>query len=373
MRYFLATTPYNVLISYSIAMKSEKNTLILLPYFRGDGFIDVLNDSNSEDGVFDDIIMLKPYKGIKSGFLEDIRHRIDIYLHNRDVIESIPLKNSEVFIFNDTIFECQLLMSRNREHDGKNYYVEDGLAAYLKRPDPRVPEFMHPSFILKKIIGRGRYFYIKHQATHPLLDGCLVNYPELLRDDIKLEVRRLPCYSEKLADSGFISRIASYYRFSSIMDDSWMELCIIFPGSLREISVIYGVPLQTLIDLYLRIIKILRERMNVIIKFHPRESADVIERIMSTDESIISVDPAVPSEILVTYPGDCLKAIVGDISTTLVSSRTITGASVISTSGMLRDHIKKENLKEWNKFISLMKTFKIEIPKEISGLVKLIE
>lgn len=369
MRYFLAMTPYNVLISYSIAMESEKNTLILLPYFRGDGFIDVLKESNREEGFFDDIIQLKPYKG-KYGFLGDLKHRMDIYLHNRDVIESIPLRNPELFIFNDTIFECQLLMSRNREHGGKNYYVEDGLAAYLKRPDPRVPEFMHPSFILKKIIGRGRYSYIKHQATHPLLDGCLVNYPELIRDDIRLEVRRLPSYSEKLSESGLIKRVASYYRLSSIMDDSGRDLCIVFPGSLREISIIYGVPLETLISLYLEIMKILRERMDVIIKFHPRESADVIERIMSSDESLISIDPAVPSEILVTYLGDALKVIVGDISTTLVSSRTITGASVISTSGILRDHIKKENLKEWNKFISLMKTFKIEIPEEISGLLK---
>lgn len=372
-KYFFAMTPYHLILSYSFAIGSKNNILILLPYFKGKGLISALEDSNTEERVFDDIILLKSYRGKESGisgFLKDLKHRTEIYLHNKNVIDSIPFKNSELFIFNDIIFESQLLMHRNRENNGKNYYVEDGLAAYINRPDPRVPEFLHYSFMLKKIIGRGRFSHIKHHATHPYLDGCFVNHPDIIREDIKLEVKRLPSYHEKLAESSFIERVASYYNLSSLKDRE-RDICMVFPGNLFEISIIYGIPLAKITDFYLKIIESLKDKVDVMIKFHPRESVDVINR-MSMDESIFPVNATVPSEILVTYMGNKVKAIIGDISTTLISSSNITRVPVISTAAILGEHVKKENLKEWDGFIRLMRMFKIKVPSEIPDLVKSI-
>lgn len=66
-KYFFAMTPYHLILSYSFAIGSKNNILILLPYFKGKGLISALEDSNTEERVFDDIILLKSYRGKESG------------------------------------------------------------------------------------------------------------------------------------------------------------------------------------------------------------------------------------------------------------------------------------------------------------------
>jgi len=389
-RYFLVMSPYNLLLSYSLAMRSHENVLILLPFFRDETLISAFMASNNEDEVFEDIIMLKSYKyksivaaSLKAGkelglsaFLKNLKCRTETYIrdriYNKRIIDSIPLKNSEVFTFNDTLFESQLLMSKNRENNGKNYYVEDGLAVYLKHPSPspRIPPLTH--FIsLNKFLGRSRYSDIKHHATHPLLDGCIVNYPEMVRDDIKVEVTPLPPYKEFLSKSAFVSNVVSHYNLSFV-EDAGRELCMILPGNLFEISMFYGIPLQDLLDIYIEIIEVLKDEMDVIIKFHPREPLEVMDKLKAIDDSVLALNSSIPSELLFIYAKDNLRAVIGDISTNLVSATFLSNSSVISTARIASAHVKADAMKQLNDFIELFKKFKIEIPEDISEIIETI-
>ena len=306
---FFATTSYQILLAHLLAQDRnicpEKS--VLLVKRRLGNQIYSLFDALSGDGSipFEQLFLLdrpKAYKRHQRAW-SDRRRRADL----RGLIDQI--NPSQLFIFNEDPLD-QDAARRVKASGGRVFAVEDGAIAYADTERTiTLGEGLKDKFFFGPRTRRTTV-----EGSSPLVDAVYAVYPGQLRR----ELRHKPAY--KIPGTSAASfqdlRWPGLYLQRLGLDIERIRCDCLF--MLARSNNFRG-----LTDYSERMIAALEHPWTAhghhAIKYHPNEKRRDLLNAENLGFSVI--DNAVPAELIYLAAGDRLRAVVGDIGTSLLSAR----------------------------------------------------
>jgi hypothetical protein len=369
--FFVVHTPYHILLSCGIASleSNEKKYLIIIVED-----IDKISKykqiiSSSDKKLFSEIFILNSLLHVRKTqdethkkliLLIDLLNKLKINLLtnlplNKLKMKSILKKNTiseglKTYIFADINVNAQYFAKICSEHNGTIIYVEDGAAVYTNYTE-KVSKFKK---IMCKVIYGFWYTHLELQGTSKYIDTLMVAYPEFLHPELK---RKKHVQIPEKAYTFLNDYLSPYLNETFEINTENLNYIIILPysPSLKDKD-------ETgIINMYKSIIENLIVNNKVGLKYHPREKANYLNLKFNPNLSLIP--KSIPLEIIwMASKGDKLKAVIGDTSTALITSKKMLrfDTKVISLGKLM-------NLNE--KFYTYLGKFGILIPESFEGLM----
>ncbi len=322
-RYFITFTPYHLLLSIGLTERmstnSEENVLIFVPNFlKGEEVIEKLRHISSFP--FSEVIRLRDSNTSRSTIMNYVAQTINTRRLKRKLSGRID-PGSQAYIPNDSQPEGQILALMNTRSGGESVYLEDGLAAYLPREFKR--DYYFVELIMKLLFGSW-YERIDTLGSSRYIDSSMVFYPEIVLPKLRRRgLDRLPEDLLRKIDGEILKDLRSAFCAG---ERDW-DCFLILPNSESLMS---SDRRRGLLAKWREVLTSTQDAFDrIICKYHPREKeTDYLE--LSDRDNMELVPRHVPTElILLNSENRGPKTIVGDLSTSLITSRMILEESTI--------------------------------------------
>lgn len=354
--FFVVHTPYHILLSCGIGSleANEKKYLIIIAEDIDQISKYKLIISSWDKELFSEIYILNSISNMHLVNKLKINLLINLPL-NKLKMRFIFKKNAiskelKTYIFADTNVNAQYFAKICSENNGTVVYVEDGSAVYNTHR-------AKPIKLMCKIVYGFWYTPLEIHGTSKYVNMLMVAYPEFLRPELKrLNNIQIP---DKVYD--FLNySLSPYLNEIFEINTGNLDYIIILPHFLF----IKGKDEIGIINLYRIIIENLIVDHKVGLKYHPREKTNYLN--IKPDLNLFLIPKSVPSEIIwMSSKKNQLKAVIGDISTALITSKKIMGCNtkVISIGKLM--NLNKE-------YYIYLEKFGIFIPDSFEELMSYI-
>ncbi|MBX9181098.1 hypothetical protein HCG68_08930 [Paeniclostridium sordellii] len=351
---FVAHTPYHIILALGL---SKVNNLInsdILIYKDFD--IDNI-DLDIYKSVFEKVYIYDR----KNKKLEH-KSKLEIITGLKKCIRSIgKLVNNEkynnIYIFNDSVIETQYLLNNNIDKDhGKIIYVEDGSNAYLELKKSKSSKIKN---LIKSLLYGFKYEEIGNSfGTYSKIKNRIVLWPDILRDDLKFDNKECKEIKKEILEEGlkFYSKSINY----SIKQEEGVLI-------LLEHIDFFKITENANLDKYIKSIEMIinkakEQNINIIIKYHPRDTSKYIDEITNLYSDIYIAPNNIPAELYCMGKNMISVAI---FSTSLFTNAKLTYfnnvISLLNIVGM-----------EENQLVHKLEKIGIAVPKSIDELNALV-
>lgn len=356
---YIAYTPYHVMISCGLAKRcdsSNKKILIIISDFK-DSDILTKNISDWKNNPFTAILSLRGKFGL--GFTKvDKIQRLLISRNNVKYIKKMLFHmdpGCTAFIFNDMNPESQIIAYLNSNLNGRNFYVEDGFAAYGVSKSNAIKYY---EICLMNLLWGHYYEHVAVMGTYTYINKLLVFCPKFVRPELKhKDIIRLP--QKVLSDSMDLDLISRMLEFYGIFLDS-LDIKYILIVKHSD-----GLIQQNLMDKYKTICKHIIDRIpnnNILyVKYHPREyRTDFLS--VKINRKVNILPQSLPIELLyLALKKKNPLIIFGDYSTSLLTGmylfEKIKIISIATLFGMINPDLE-----------IILQNFEIMVPHDIGEL-----
>lgn len=354
---FMAHTPYHLLLSCGLATlnnSSDGKYLIIIPSFSE---VDVFRRSLTEwdNNIFSKIVIINDISDATGkaqpfrAFRDNIKEVKAFFLSNVN-------ESSEVFIFNDTRPEAQLLARLNHDYGGSNIYVEDGSAAYGSFVVPRMP--IRRKLIFKVAFGmwfeNNRIF-----GAYKHIDKIMVNRPDLIRSELS---SKDPIKIPKKIFNNIRNFMHILLRNYSVNNADFAPKYILVISHSEDVS-------SASSDIYKYLVKYLHScSSRVYVKYHPGEHNDDFLGLKVHFPRVKFIPKTLPLEaIFIALQGeDKPKLIIGDLSTSLLTANYLLDDTCVISIMKLTDLIDP-NIE------NIFKNIGVLVPEDIEDLKSIIK
>jgi len=317
---FMVSTPLNLFIAIAVALDNKnrnENTRSTHRYVLC--FIDQPNRSTR---VYIDAIKGWPESPFDAVHVFPMRantpykklcHRRRSFRMVKDVVDDLQPDN--IFVGNDRRVEFQYAMhySQSAGYAPRGAYLDDGTFTYVGRKTKGLRDAFIDKF-MKKLFYGSWWVQPETVGSSSWIDDAYVAFPDLVCDSLKQKLLH------KLNADWFESpQVRS-------LSNALLKAFNVDGDQLRQLDIVITLPHASLVDDasgYAGIMKrlvdgLVSQGKRVGVKYHPRQSGD--DPLGLAGKSAVVLLPAVLAfEVLLPGLGDAV--IIGDVSTTLLSSR----------------------------------------------------
>lgn len=359
---YISFTPYHVLVSCGLASlyddSDDKRLIIVSDFADAKLFYEAINEWKANP--FTQIILLSGRYNAnnKINRVKNIRNNIKILTN---FFATRINQKCKVFVFNDANQEAQIVVYLNSKKGGLNIYVEDGFVAYSNYIAPN----RHFKKLMDKILYGTWYKHTRILGTYNHIDKIMVFHPEILRADLRRkEVIKIPReVLTNLNGQQFVSTLLKKYSISQ--RDLESDCLLIAPHSESEFLRKLGLELSK--KLYSELVSLLADSFDsIIVKYHPREKRGDFLKLCK-NRKVKLIKNSLPIEVLyLSVSKNPPKLIVGDISSSLLSSKIILKeVPVISI-------LKIINSPEGENVFDVFNKFRVEMPSSLEEFKKIL-
>ena len=268
---FIVNTPYHLLVS--VGMKVSKNLKHCDILFMYNTMEPDFNLNEILDRLFENTIFYNIEECIKVSKIGVVLNRfINIHKINKDV--SLQNYYDEVFIFNDSIFETQYILSKIKYN--KLIYIEDGSVVYIEK-------FRYFSgirvFIERKIYGFNYEAIANAYGIYSRINEKFVLWPNLVIEDFCKDNKIIKELKSDILLNGINTLYSNFIEELKVLITSKNNVLIILEHNYffirnRDVNK----------DEYIKIIENLINSMsgefNIYIKYHPREDTFYLDKVI---------------------------------------------------------------------------------------------
>jgi len=323
--FFLAFTPYHVLLSCAVALQectNDYNHLVIRPSFSHAQVLTSLL-SNWQGSPFTKISVIRGLHGVVNEGLRRLILKMNTVKLTKMVMKE---RVNKVYVGSDGSPESQgaLYFAKSSNRESKGIYIEDGSAAYSAA---RFSERKAWKENVEKIFYGTWWEHINIHGTSKWTDEARLIYPRFARPELRTRVlkgidrRKILCLRKAKWPAEYLSTMG------------------LNQVTLRSIDGLLLLPRSTLVGGISNLVSIVdkfvyqasKHHLTIGIKCHPRDVAQ--EFLANWDNKHVQVLPSsVPVELLYLYGSDNLRFVVAGGSTSLLTARwLLSNAKIVCT------------------------------------------
>jgi hypothetical protein len=358
---FIASTPFPILIFYSIALiyhPMEENILFIVSDFAES--LKLANAiSQQKQSPFSNVYCLPGGYGRRTRLPGRFLNWI-IKAKNVLTIVNFVKKNQikNVYSGNDADAEGQAMfyLVKKKNQYAQCIFVEEGASAYASSPLREKKKFLKK--LLAKIFYGWWWKEVRLGGTSPWVDKIMVRFPEFLRPELR--------------DKEII--IIKREDFIGLKNNSLFINCVrelnIAEKELNQINILFVLPHSDFFiagerykELIKEILKLAQGyELKVAVKYHPREPLGDFFGVRGKE--IMILPKSLPLELFYLFSPDSLKFVIGDVSSALLTARWLlnNNVRVISIAPMLNYYDRS--------LFEVFKKQKIELLDDLNSLFK---
>lgn len=301
MNFFLAHTPYHIILSIAIAIDNKDKSEI---FIFNDFDTRKLNKSLLLE-VFESVYIVKGTRDCETNF--SIKRIYDIIKMPLEIVKKVENNIDNIYIFNDYRYEVQITLCKLRKKgDFNTIYVEDGSSVYtLSKVNERIS-----NYIIKKIISFFKYKKVDVLGTFYMIDKSIVLFKNLVREELKKKE------VEEISKESFINAIDIVNKSDklNLIDDMYNLFIILdHSESINDINKYSNIMKNIAL-------KYSKKGYRIFIKYHPREKEFYFN--IANNYNVINKDVSIES-IFLSIKDVSENIIISNLSTSLISCRKV--------------------------------------------------